>query len=594
MLEAHKRRQAISTLLNERGEVAIEDLALRLAVSENTVRNDLSAMEDEGLLRRVRGGAVTANGDGIYAGASRATLSPAFAERLKVRKAVKESIGAWAARLVQDGDALVLDASSTVYYMALCLQERRNLTVVTNGLNVALLLAQNPSNKVILAANEVRPDGFSVVGRLNPDILNHFYASKCFVSCSGFSLEQGLTELYVDEAVPKSHMIRLAREVITLIDHSKFGRIDTYRFAELNQIHHLVVDEAMAPEQLAALRELGEFPITVVGRAGTQALPPRPASRKERTYRIGFGNLSEKMLFAQQVRRSLERAARRFETVDLLVRDNALDRQTALENAEWFVAQGVDLLIEFQIDAQAGNVIMDKVNQAGIPVIAVDIPLPGATFFGADNYRAGWMAGQGLGNWVSEHWGGKIDTLIKLEAFRVGPGPGARVQGLQEGLEAVIGPLDPDQIIDIDSPVLVDESTPLISQLLPELPRDARIAIAGINDEAVLGALAAFEAAGRLQQVAAVGQNADRLGRAALRRPDFPFIGSTSYAPERYGEQLLALALKILRGEAAPPAIFIQHTFITKQNIDDYYPLEEDSKVFELGASHHEPITRTL
>jgi ribose transport system substrate-binding protein len=288
------------------------------------------------------------------------------------------------------------------------------------------------------------------------------------------------------------------------------------------------------------------------------------------------------MLFAQQVRRGLERAAARYDTVELLLRDNALDRQTALANAEWFVAQGVDLLIEYQIDAQAGNVIMDRVNQAGIPVIAVDIPLPGATFFGADNYRAGWMAGQGLGNWVQKHWRGKLDRLIKLEAFRVGPGPGARVQGLQDGLEAVIGPLDPSQIIDIDSPVLVDESTPLITQILPDLPVDAHIAIAGINDEAVLGALAAFEQAGRLHQVAAVGQNADRLGRAALRRPNFPFIGSTSYTPEKYGEQLLALALKILRGEAVPPASFIQHTFITKDNIDTYYPLEEDSKVLEL------------
>jgi ribose transport system substrate-binding protein len=429
------------------------------------------------------------------------------------------------------------------------------------------------------------------VGRLNPDILNHFYASKCFISCSGFSLDQGLTELYVDEAVPKSHMIRLAREVITLIDHSKFGRIDTYRFAELNQIHHLVVDEAMAAEHLGALRELGEFPITVVGRAGAQTLPPRHSRQKQRRYRIGFGNLSEKMLFAQQVRRSLERAVAREGAVELLLRDNALDRQTALENAEWFVAQEVDLLIEYQIDAQAGNVIMDRLNRAGIPVIAVDIPLPGAAFFGADNYRAGWMAGQELGNWVKANWAGKIDKLIKLEAFRVGPGPGARVQGVQEGLEAVIGPLDPEQVIDIDSPVLVDESTPLISQILPDLPADARIAIAGINDEAVLGALAAFERSDRLHQVAAVGQNADRLGRAALRRPNFPFIGSTSYAPEKYGEQLLALALKILRGEAVPPASFVQHTVITKENIDEHYPLEEDGKVLELGVIHHEPIS---
>ena len=89
-----------------------------------------------------------------------------------------------------------------------------------------------------------------------------------------------------------------------------------------------------------------------------------------------------------------------------------------------------------------------------------------------------------------------------------------------------------------------------------------RILIAD-NDDAALGALAAFETAGQLDRVAAVGQNADRLGRAALQRPVFPFIGSTSYAPEAYGGQLIDLALKILRGEPVPPAVYVDHTFIS-------------------------------
>ena len=104
------------------------------------------------------------------------------------------------------------------------------------------------------------------------------------------------------------------------------------------------------------------------------------------------------------------------------------------------------------------------------------------------------------------------------------------------------------------------------------IPSGTRVAILAINDDAALGALEAFEAAGRLHEVVAVGQNADRVGRAALRRADLPFVGSTSFAPERYGEQLLDLAVRIIDGEPAPPAIFCRHTFITRDNIDDFYP----------------------
>ena len=123
-------------------------------------------------------------------------------------------------------------------------------------------------------------------------------------------------------------------------------------------------------------------------------------------------------------------------------------------------------------------------------------------------------------------------------------------------------------------PTLMHEAQAMMAEQLPGLqssilnlrssvsgPQPARIALIAHNDDAALGALAAFEAAGQLDRVAAVGQNADRLGRAAMQRPGFPFIGSTSYAPEAYGVGLIDLALKILAGEPVPPAVYIDHLF---------------------------------
>jgi ribose transport system substrate-binding protein len=295
-----------------------------------------------------------------------------------------------------------------------------------------------------------------------------------------------------------------------------------------------------------------------------------------RRYRVGFGNATEQMHFGRDVRLSLERAAQRLANVELLIRDNNMDRRTALENADWFVANRVDLVIEFQLDAEASNIIMDKFNRAGIPAIAVDVPLPGATFFGADNYRAGHMAGEGLGHWIKHNWAGRLDMVMRLEATRIGPLGSARLQGQLDGLTSVIGTIAPQDILVIDCPVIRQLAVPVVAGHLERIPVSARVAVIAINDDAAVGALAAFEKAGRLQQVVAVGQNADWVGRSALRRPNFPFVGSTGYSPENYGEGLLETALHVLRGEPVPPAVYARHLYITKDTVNRYYPEAED------------------
>ena len=570
-MESHRRRQAILALLQELGEVSVEDLANRFNVSANTIRTDLSIMERDGLLSRVRGGAtLPVPGDAHHHG---------FALRSRANRREKQAIARWAAELVKDGDAIILDASSTVFHLATWLRERRHLTVVAGGLEVALLLAQEPTNKVILAADTVRPNGNSLVGDLNPNLLSNFRASQCFVSCSSCSTEQGLTEADVDVATLKAQLIKLARQVIALVDHSKFEEVGAFRFAQLNQIDQLVTDAAIARDKLEALRRVGRFPITLVSvdSPSVETVQPITSGLNSRRYRIGFGNMSEKRDFCRKVRQGLERAAAQLGNVDLLIRDNELSRQTSLQNAAWFVANRVDLVIEFQADSDAGNIIMDQFNRAGIPVIAVDIPLPGATFFGADNYRAGFLAGEGLGYWVKRHWRGNMDILLKLLPSRIGPTAQARLQGMVEGLTSVIGPLLPDKLVTIDTPILFEEVTPVISNWLLNIPPTQRVAIVAIDDDAAVGALLAFEQAGRLNQVVAVGQGVNQVGREALRRPGFPFVCSTSYAPEQYGERLLDTALRILRGECVPPAIYTQHLCITKQTVDQYYPEEATS-----------------
>ena len=210
------------------------------------MRNDLNALEAEGYLTRVHGGAVLNSATQL--------VNAAFGVRHQEHAKEKDCIGVGAAKLVNDGDSILLDASTTAYYLALNLKERSRLRVVTNGIEVARLLAQNPSNTVILIGGVVRQDGSSVSGLLSEQIIAELHIQKAFVSCSGFSVERGLTEVHLEEAQLKRKALESARQVFALVDSSKLGHEDLTIFARPVQITHLFTDVGITEEWKARLQ----------------------------------------------------------------------------------------------------------------------------------------------------------------------------------------------------------------------------------------------------------------------------------------------------------------------------------------------------
>jgi ribose transport system substrate-binding protein len=291
------------------------------------------------------------------------------------------------------------------------------------------------------------------------------------------------------------------------------------------------------------------------------------------SYTIGFANLTEDIVFTQLVREGIERAAGEAGNVEIVLADNRLDGATALANADNFIAQGVDGVIEFQTDEAFGNVIMSRFRRADIPVIAIDIPMPGATFFGADNYYAGRLAGEALAAWVNENWDGDVDALLVLELPQSGPIPAARMQGMEEGLqENIATPVADDMIFRLDSKNTQEESFQVVSDTLPTIPDAEHIVAITINDGTALGVIAAAEAAGRADQIMVVGQGADPSGQEAMIAENSRYLGATGYFPENYGDYLIAAMLDLLECRPVPPAIYVDHVFISKDNLCEYYP----------------------
>jgi ribose transport system substrate-binding protein len=287
---------------------------------------------------------------------------------------------------------------------------------------------------------------------------------------------------------------------------------------------------------------------------------------RPRKIRFGFGSESSEMPFSVDVTKSLKAAAASA-GVDLLVLDNRYDAAAALENADEFVKQRVDLVIEFQIDEHVAPMIADKVHGAGIPLIAVDIPHPHATFFGVDNYRVGFEAGQFLAQHAKSAWGGNVNWVIGLGITEAGPLVQSRITGAFAGVRSEISQLADEVFLSIDGEGLHDKSYRLIRDFLRKHPSDKGILIAAATDTSALGALKAVRELRRQNHVAIVGQDCIEEALQEMSVTGTPLIGSVSHGASSYGPRLIHLGLALLKGETIAPYNYVEHKLITASSL---------------------------
>ena len=239
------------TILREQPGIRVPEVAELLEVSEGTIRNDLNSLAGSGQVTRVRGGGVLLE--------EQPSRSSIFSTRLMTHRAAKQA-----------NDSMLLDSSTSSYYLACCLKNRRDLTVITNGIESARELAKNSSNIVILLGGVLRVDGTAINVPLAEQILTGYHLKTAFLSCSGFTLEGGPTEVDIYEAQIKRKFIASSGSLVALIDSSKIGRADLTSFASLDQIMHLFTDTNLAPAWVKKLEQAG-VPFTLCNEKTEQA-----------------------------------------------------------------------------------------------------------------------------------------------------------------------------------------------------------------------------------------------------------------------------------------------------------------------------------
>jgi ABC-type sugar transport system substrate-binding protein len=318
--------------------------------------------------------------------------------------------------------------------------------------------------------------------------------------------------------------------------------------------------------------------------AGVLACAITRSRAEGRRYRIALANLDETpgvtlegLGFAgTELRRSFELAARTL-PVDMLYFDNAGDPARAVANAEAAIAAQVDLLIEYNGDADANAEIASALAAASIPALALVDPLPGAPLYGPDNRVAGRIAGRALGAFAVEAWPGE-QVLGVLIGDLADPGPAIsdRVQGITQGVHEALPSLN---LAPLDTGGQSVRADALLAKFL-QTQRGQRVLIATLDDLAAVYAKNAIEMNRRQSDCIIVSQGLDRNihGSASEKKEIDPnnrgsvVLGSVAYYFDRYGYDVLPLALRLLAGEKLPPRTMTQHMLVTAANVFREYP----------------------
>ena len=260
MGKAHRqaqRRQRILTALQEAGQLSVVDLSTRFNVSEVTIRHDLQALGEQDLLLRTRGGAVSINSMPEFSFDVRHQRhAPVhFLRGQQQQSAEKVRIGKAAAELVNHGDTIILDASTTAQAIIPFLKNISELTVITNGLKAALSLLDAPQIQVLLPGGSLRRESISLVGKPQDNILDRLNVQIGFFGARGLTLKEGFTDVNLSEVAMKQVMVERCRHVVGVFDASKWGRVAAATFAPLSKVDTIISDTKAPLDLVEQLRQ---------------------------------------------------------------------------------------------------------------------------------------------------------------------------------------------------------------------------------------------------------------------------------------------------------------------------------------------------
>jgi len=338
---------------------------------------------------------------------------------------------------------------------------------------------------------------------------------------------------------------------------------------QLEQNHALVTLEDVYQKTQISKTSVYRILKTLVHRgyvAQSQDGQYRLVSRPRRL-RFGFATLSGEMPFPVAVTHSVVTAAAA-SGVELIVLDNRYDPDVAIQNAEEFVAQQVDLVLEYQVEEAVAPRVAHIFKKVGIPLVAIDIPHPNATYFGVDNFESGYEAGALLAQHALVRWKEKVDWALGVGFAEAGSFVQSRISGAFDGIRKRIGYIPTDRFVQIEGRGMREPSQLAMARFLTDHHhKGERILIATATDSSALGVLDAARQHGVEADIAIASQDCIPEVLEEMRSGKSAIIGSVSHEVESYGPRLIQLGISLMRGYTVPPYNYVHHRVVTPETL---------------------------
>ena len=294
---------------------------------------------------------------------------------------------------------------------------------------------------------------------------------------------------------------------------------------------------------------------------------------------IGFANIFGTLPFCISVENNIK-AQLKLAGLDLnkgwISMDNQYDSVLGLKNADIMLSKHPNFFIEFQADAKVNNIVAGKFGAAKIPLLAIDVPIPGSPFMGVDNWKVALIGGHEMSKQIKQKFGGWDG--VDLVALGQMPAGGDVVMLRSEGFAQA---LSEDFSVDVKDPKIVrfdggmgqsEQAKAAMDDVLAAHPDAVKIAVTSINEQTMAGIIASLQGAGRwdAKNVVVITLGVDELGQSQIR--DGLSDGGVAFFPEHYGEYVVPAAIAMLQGQPVPPYIFVENVIVNSANIDKWYP----------------------
>ena len=250
---AQERQQIISNMLKEKSSIKVIEISEALNVSESTIRRDLQEMEEKSLLMRTHGGAVGVG--------NRTNYEPSFLDKKDERKDKKIKIAECASKMIKDGYTVILDSGTTILEIAKRITAK-DVTIVTNSIDIAGELSSNDQIEVIVTGGSIRVSTRAMVGTITERMLKNFRVDKAFIGANGISIDDGVTTPNVTEAQTKKVMMNNAREVIVVADGSKFRNVSFSVICPVKAVSMIITSDEITEQEVQEYNEVGVEVIT--------------------------------------------------------------------------------------------------------------------------------------------------------------------------------------------------------------------------------------------------------------------------------------------------------------------------------------------